>query len=308
MLVTMVTEKHEILGTVKKCLRVLMEFGEVLGLKARKAHSAGGAIMYTGGAKTRTPAEVEAEAKRRTDRKAVADEKKKNLKCKFCECFECENDPNDPKQKDMPLKARCACHKDSVVDLTKFSETCQLYATGARVYHAKNPNLKDLKGIRISFKRPNTFGDTENRKSKQVNALMGPALTTLFGDSGPTISELQEWLQSQGVDGDEDTVSMIATGAAASKDGVIEMIVEEEPIPDDDEEEVSQQQALMLARDGIAAAQAERAESMAQVAAMEVQLREMRALRLSSFNLRPRRVVMRRCQCQASRCSSHRLQ
>jgi hypothetical protein len=43
-LVTMVTEKHEILGTVKKCLRVLMEFGEVLGMKARMAHGAGGAV------------------------------------------------------------------------------------------------------------------------------------------------------------------------------------------------------------------------------------------------------------------------
>ena len=111
-LVTMVTEKHEILGTVKKCLRVLMEFGEVLGLKARMAHGAGGAIMYTGGANAKTPAELEAETKRRTDRKAVADEKKKNLKCKFCECFECGNDPNDPTQKDMPLKARCG-HGDS---------------------------------------------------------------------------------------------------------------------------------------------------------------------------------------------------
>ena len=69
---------------------------------------------------------------------------------------------------------------------------------------------------------------------------------------------------------------MIPLSAAASSDGIIEMIVEEEPIPDS-EEEVSQQEALVLARDGIAAAQAEREASMAQVAAMEIQLREMRA-------------------------------
>ena len=57
--------------------------------------------------------------------------KKKNLTCDFCECFECTNDPNNPVQKDLPLEARCACHRNSKVDLSSFSEICKLYATTA---------------------------------------------------------------------------------------------------------------------------------------------------------------------------------
>ena len=117
-----------------------------------------------------------------------------------------------------------------MVDLTKFSETCQLYAMGAREHHAKNPNLKNLKGIRISFRRPNASASSGSRNDKQVNALMGPALTTLFEEGGPSVSELHAWLQSQGVDGDEDTINMI--GSTADATGIVEMIVEEEPIPD----------------------------------------------------------------------------
>ena len=81
------------------------------------------------------------------------------------------------KQKALPMKKKCASHKDSEIDISSFSAPCRGYAMGCRALHAKEPHRSSLKGVKIAM-----------RQRKKPAEAGTPAEAPASGEAQPTLA------------------------------------------------------------------------------------------------------------------------
>ena len=137
--------------------------------------------------------------------------------CTWCDHWDCDGNP-------------CMSKKDSKVDLSKLSRIQKTRALAGRAFHKQHPNIKNLKGVKLSLRLKKKDGDKEDDKGKkdskkdgQLTAIAPPnAVLEIEALLDKEISDkegFRAWLMEIGV---ADVAGLHATGDLSD----LEMVVE----------------------------------------------------------------------------------